>query len=84
LVDFIADFTPGATEQADLLEGWILNVDEGSNSKGGRHRDCPHRSRGSIIKQSFTLGFPSSNNEAEYKAVRAGLRAAITLKVTGI
>ena len=34
LADFIADFTPGATEQADLLEGWILNVDEASNSKG--------------------------------------------------
>jgi len=27
LADFIADFTPGATERADQLEGWILNVD---------------------------------------------------------
>ena len=28
---------------------------------------------GSIIEQSFTLGFPASNNEAEYKAVIAEL-----------
>ena len=33
LADFIADFTPEATEHADQLEGWILNVDEASNSK---------------------------------------------------
>jgi len=38
---------------------------------------------GSIIEQSFTLGFPASNNEAEYEAVLAGLQAAITLGVAG-
>ena len=39
---------------------------------------------GSIIEQSFTLGFPASNNEAEYKVALTGLRAAITLRVTGL
>ena len=34
LADFIADFTPGITDHADQLEGWILNVDGASNSKG--------------------------------------------------
>ena len=34
LPDFITDFTPEATEQADLLEGWTLNVNGASNSKG--------------------------------------------------
>jgi len=38
--------------------------------------------KGSIIKQSFTLSFSASNNEAEYEAVLARLRAAITLGVT--
>jgi len=28
---------------------------------------------GSIIKHSFTIGFPASNNEAEYEAVLTGL-----------
>ena len=36
---------------------------------------------GSIIEQSYTLGFPATNNEAEYEAVIAGLRMAILLKV---
>ena len=38
----------------------------------------------SIIEQSYTLGFSTSNNEAEYEPVLAGLRAAITLEVTGL
>jgi len=28
---------------------------------------------GSIIEQSLTLGFPTSNNEAEYETVLSGL-----------
>ena len=36
---------------------------------------------GSIIEQSFIIGFPASNNEAEYEAVLAGLRAIITFGV---
>jgi len=39
---------------------------------------------GSIIEQSFTLGSPASNNEAEYGAILAGLRVAITLGVRGL
>ena len=38
----------------------------------------------SIIEQSFTLGFPVSNNKAEYEAVLVGLQVAITLGVTGL
>jgi len=37
---------------------------------------------GSIIEQFFTLGFPVSNNEAEYEVVLAELLMAITLVVT--
>ena len=36
----------------------------------------------SIIKQSFTLGFFASNNEAEYEIILARLRMVITLRVT--
>jgi len=39
-------------------------------------------SEGSIIEQSFTLGFLASNNEAAYGAVLAELRMAITLGIT--
>ena len=73
LSDFIADFTLGAIEHADQLEGWILNVDGASNSKEAGIGIVLTTPEGSFIEQSFTLGFPTSNNEAEYKAVLAGL-----------
>jgi len=37
-----------------------------------------------IHEQSLTFSFPTSNNEAKYEAVLVGLRAAITLGVTGL
>ena len=36
----------------------------------------------SIIEHSFSLGFPVSNNEAEYEAVLTGLLAVTTHGVT--
>ena len=73
LADFIVDFTPGATEQAEQLEGWILNVDEASNSKEAGIRIVLTTLKGFIIEQSFTFGFLTSNNEAEHEAVLTGL-----------
>ena len=46
LGDFIAGFTLGTTEYADQLEGWILNVDGASNSKGGRNQNHSHHPGG--------------------------------------
>ena len=34
LVNFIAEFTPGLPLQNNSFKGWILNVNEASNSKG--------------------------------------------------
>ena len=54
-------------------------VDGASNVKGssvGVHYKSPD---GEVIEQSFHLGFNASNNEAEYEALIAGLRLAITL-----
>jgi len=82
--DFIADFTSRTMEHANQLGGWILNVDGASNSKGVGIGIVLTTPEGSIIEQSFTLGFHASNNEAEYEVVLAGLRAAITLEVTGL
>jgi len=78
LADFIADFTPGATELCDLLEGWVLNVDEASNIKGTSIAIILITPEGPIIEHSFTLGSPTSNNEAEYEVVLAGRRMTIT------
>ena len=70
---FIADFSLGATAYADQLEGWIQKVDRASNSKRADIRIVLTTPEGSIIEQSFTIGFPASNNEVEYEDVLAGI-----------
>ena len=82
LDDFIADFTLGTIEYSDQLEGWVLNIDEASNNKGAGIKIVLTTPMRSIIEQSFTLSFPVSNSKAEYEAVLARLRMAITLRVT--
>ena len=59
-------------------------MDGASNNKGfgiGIVFTTPKRS---IIEQSFTLGFPATNNEAEYETVIAGLWMATMLGVSGL
>jgi len=57
-------------------------VDGASNSKRAGIWIVLTTLEGSIIEQSFTLGFPVSDNEAEDEAVLTGLRMAITFGVT--
>ena len=57
-------------------------MDGASNSNGAGIGIVLTTPKGSIIEQSFTLGFSVSNNEAEYEAVLTGLQIAITLGVT--
>jgi len=71
--NFITNFTLGITYHADQPEGWVMNVDGASNSKGARIRVVLTTPKVSIIEQSFTISFPASNNKAEYEAILAGL-----------
>jgi len=57
---------------------------QGLKQQGDRRRGHPLPPKGSIIKQSFTLGFPTTNNEAEYEAVITGLRIAATFGIIGL
>ena len=66
----------GAPTHSDLLEGQTLNVDGASNNKGSKIKIILTTPEGTIIEQSYTLGFPATNNEAKYEAVIAGLRMA--------
>ncbi|KAK0594549.1 hypothetical protein LWI29_017364 [Acer saccharum] len=91
LADFITDFTPGESVQAEqelvaLTETttpgkWILSVDGSSSIKGsglGLVLESPH---GDILEQSIHCGFHATNNEAEYEALIAGLDLAKSLNV---
>ena len=57
LADFIAEFTLGSPPQSILLKAWILNVDGGSHGKGVGVGIILTTPEGSIIEQSYTLGF---------------------------
>ncbi|KAK0592411.1 hypothetical protein LWI29_018735 [Acer saccharum] len=89
LADFIADFTPGESVQAEqelvaltITTGiWTLSVDGSSSIKGsglGLVLESPH---GDILEQSIHCGFHATNNEAEYEALIAGLDLAKSLSV---
>jgi len=69
LAYFILEFTPRPSTPCDLLDRWALNTDGASNIKGSRIGIILKTAEGSIIEQSFTLGFPATNNEVEYKVV---------------
>ena len=90
LVDFITEFTP-TTEQEDLNKTtfqentpknsgwWKIYVDGASNAKGSGTGVVIITLDETVIEQSIRLDFKTSNNEAEYKAVLAGLNSAKTL-----
>ncbi|KAL6273710.1 hypothetical protein ACE6H2_024402 [Prunus campanulata] len=53
-----------------------LRVDGASNQKGAGAGVVIITLDGTLLEQAITLGFPASNNEAEYEALLAGLRLA--------
>ena len=53
-----------------------LFVDEASNCKGSGAEIVLISPKGLVLEQAVRLGFPVSNNEAEYEALIVGLRKA--------
>ncbi|CAL8076670.1 unnamed protein product [Prunus armeniaca] len=60
---------------------WQLRVDGASNQKGARAGVIIITPDGTLLKQAITLGFPASNNEAEYEALLASLHLAMELSI---
>ncbi|KAL5578310.1 hypothetical protein UlMin_020009 [Ulmus minor] len=85
LADFVADFAPNVTHQADkellnLTEHsnskWTLTVDGSSNVNGAGIGLVLTSPEGDLIQQAISCGFKATNNEAEYEALIAGLNLA--------
>uniref|UniRef100_A0A2N9ESR6 Uncharacterized protein n=1 Tax=Fagus sylvatica TaxID=28930 RepID=A0A2N9ESR6_FAGSY len=90
LADFVAEFAPTSepnnlgesTPQEDSPDHtgwWKVYVDGASNSKGSGTGVVIITPDETVIEQSIRLNFKTSNNEAEYEAVLAGLKSAKTL-----
>ncbi|XP_034219224.1 uncharacterized protein LOC117630638 [Prunus dulcis] len=74
-----ADGTSAEPSQPNDM--WQLRVDEASNQKGAGAGVVIITPDGTLLEQAITLGFPASNNEAEYEALLAGLRLAKELAI---
>ena len=82
LADFIAEFTPkndGKIICNAESRPWKVFVDGASNALGAGTGIVITTPEGIQLEHSFRLGFKASNNEAEYEAFLAGLRAVLHL-----
>ena len=82
LADFVAEFSPkNDSEMVCHVENRSLRVfvDGASSAMGTGAGIAIITPEGIRLEQSFRLGFKTSNNEAEYEALIAGLKTALNL-----
>ncbi|XP_028098274.1 uncharacterized protein LOC114297987 [Camellia sinensis] len=63
---------------------WKLFIDGASNRHGVGLGIVLTSPDGLVIEQAITLGFPVSNNEAEYETLLAGLMSALRMKASAL
>ena len=68
-------------QAATDLSAWKLSVDRASNAQGSGAGLILTSPEGIDIEYALRFGFRTSNNEAEYEAVIAGLNLAHSLEV---
>ncbi|KAI9081926.1 hypothetical protein K1719_036188 [Acacia pycnantha] len=73
LADFLRELTP-INEDPGNIDLWKVYVDGSSHSKGSGAGIIIESPEGVTIEHSLQLDFPTSNNQAEYEALPAGLQ----------
>ena len=76
VASFIAEFTNVKGQRAKEVPQWSIHTDGSSNNQIGGAGVIIHSSERDKIKCIFRLDFPTTNNEAEYKALIVGLDLA--------
>ncbi|RVW62087.1 Retrovirus-related Pol polyprotein from transposon 17.6 [Vitis vinifera] len=81
MADFVLEYSrrPIQRKEPSEKEWWTLRVDGASRSSGSRVGLLLQSPTGEHLEQAIRLGFPASNNEAEYEAILSGLDLALTL-----
>nr|CAN74304.1 hypothetical protein VITISV_013003 [Vitis vinifera] len=84
MADFVLEYarTPNQHQESNEKEWWTLRVDGASRSSGSGVGLLLQSPIGEHLEQAIRLGFPASNNEAEYEAILSGLDLALALSVT--
>ncbi|XP_050263844.1 uncharacterized protein LOC126708066 [Quercus robur] len=78
VTDFIAEFTLGEGQVVEEKEQWSIYTDGSSNRRAGGAGVVIQTPQGDKIQCMIRLYFPTTNNEAEYEALVAGLDLAKT------
>nr|XP_025625780.1 uncharacterized protein LOC112718093 [Arachis hypogaea] len=79
LADFISKLT---TDEHDKF--WELHVDEASSREGSGAGVILKEGDNVIAEQALQFHFPASNNQAEYEALIAGLKLALSHQVQSL
>ncbi|KAL6342336.1 hypothetical protein AAG906_008897 [Vitis piasezkii] len=84
MVDFVLEYSrrPIQHKEPSEKEWWTLRVDGASRSSGSGVGLLLQSPIGEHLEQAIRLGFPASNNEAEYEAILSGLDLALALSVS--
>ncbi|XP_065007552.1 uncharacterized protein LOC135638367 [Musa acuminata AAA Group] len=84
VADFVAELAPMDRDPEQTPEAWILHVDGSANSRGAGAGLVLLAPDGCSFERSLRFRFKATNNEAEYKALLAGLRLALEMQVDAI
>ena len=84
VVDFIAEFTHDEDKGAEEPSQWSVHTDGSSNRQVERVGVVLLSPEGDVVECMIHLNFPTTNNEAEYEALVAGLDLARAVGATGI
>jgi ribonuclease HI len=85
LADFLAKFTNmPEVEEPEIEQEWVVYIDGSSTKKNGRAGIVLVTLEGEELNGSFILEFKTTNNEAEYEAVKAGLGLALELGANSV
>ncbi|RVW85539.1 Gag-Pol polyprotein [Vitis vinifera] len=84
MADFVLEYSQKPTQHKEPREEewWTLRVDGASRSSGSGVGLLLQSPLGEQLEQVIRLGFPASNNKAEYEAILSGLDLALTLSVS--
>ena len=76
VVDFIAEFTLEDSQGVEEKRQWSVYTDGSSNRQAGGAGVMIQTPEGDKIRCMIRLDFPTTNNEAKYEALVAGLDLA--------
>ena len=84
MADFVLEYSrePIQHKEPSEKEWWTLRVDGASRSSGSGVGLLLQSPTGEHLEQAIRLGFPASNNKAEYETILSGLDLALALSIS--